>query len=137
MPAYLTETPEKHEWAISDHPVTSLIVDPSSVRLQAWTLQGMFELRFGVPFLLTPPEGTALEIDPERPQTVAPLLDLIGREVMRVHMTRSGSLVVELETGVRLTVEAHDRFEAWEAEFSGPFGDRGYLCRVGGGSPWG
>lgn len=137
MPAYLVESPTVHEWTISDHPLTTVAVDLSQVRLQSWTGGGAFDIRFGAPFLLTRVAGNLVRVDAENPLTVAPLLELLGRGITRVCMTRAANLVVEFDSGDRLTAEAHREFDSWEAEFTGPFGRYGYLCGAGGGSPWG
>lgn len=137
MPAYLVETPSVHEWTVTEHPLTALTIDLSQIRLQSWTGGGAFEIRFSAPFIHTPSSASPLVVDVENPPTAAPLLELVGRGIKGIRITSAASLIVEFESGDRLNAEAHPDFEAWEAEFRGPFARRGYLCMAGGGSPWG
>jgi hypothetical protein len=136
MPAYLNEERDRHDWQVSDHRVTAIIFDLSSIRLQSWTLSASIEVRLGVPFDLSA-AGHTYRIDPEQPATGAPLLPLLGSEVHQLSVRRTGEMTLHLDDHVSIEVEPHAEYEAWEAEFTGPFARSGYLCGPGGGSPWG
>jgi hypothetical protein len=137
MSATLDESYERHVWTLSGHRVTQVCVDPSSCRLQAWSLQASLEIRFGVPFQLVLADASSREIDPEAPEQVAPLLTSIGREVLRLTVTRSGSLELRLSDGSVISVDSHPRYEAFEVVGGGALEGMGYLASPGGGSPWG
>ena len=136
MSATLDESHERHIWTLSGHRVTQVCVDPDSCRLQAWSLQASLEIRFGVPFQLVLADASSREIDPEAPEQVAPLLTAIGREVLRLTVTRSGSLELRLSDGSVISVDSHPRYEAFEVVGGGALEGMAYLATPGGGSPW-
>ena len=137
MSAHLEELDDRHVWRLSGHRVTQLCVDPSSCRLQSWSLQASLEIRFGVPFQLVLVDGSSREIDPEAPEQVAPLLTTIGREIARLTVTRSGSLEVRLSDASVIAVDSHPRYEAFEVQGGGSLEGMSYRANPGGMSLWG
>lgn len=89
MPANFEQSPDQHTWTFESQPVTQVCVDRTSCRVESWTLQASLEIRFDAVFGLALADGTYREIDPDASEQVAPMLTLIGREVMRlvVHKT--------------------------------------------------
>lgn len=137
MSASLDESPERHAWTFDAQPVTQLCADRASCRLESWSLQASFEIRLSVPFRLTLPDGSSREIDPEASEQLAPMLTLIGREVMYMTVTRVGSLEVGFSDGSIVSAGSHPRHEAFEVNGGGALEGMRYLARSGGGSPWG
>ena len=137
MHAVLEETPDEHQWTFQDLRVTQLLVDPGSVRIQAWHLSGQIELRLGVPFAFRDLDGGSRAVDPEAPEQLAPLLTLVGRSVDAATISRWGTLGIRFGDGSAIDIEPHDQFEAWEIQGTGELAAVNYLCGVGGGSPWG
>jgi hypothetical protein len=90
-----------------------------------------------VPFLYREPDGRELTIDPDRSETVVPLLGLLGRELRTIHVTRQGQLTAAFGDGSSLVVEPHPTYEAWEATGDGELEEMKYLCGSPGESPWG
>jgi len=81
--------------------------------------------------------GSSREIDPEASEQLAPMLTLIGREVMYMTVTRVGSLEVGFSDGSIVSAGSHPRHEAFEVNGGGALEGMRYLARSGGGSPWG
>src|SRR5690606_22876220 len=117
--------------------VTMLILDRSGFRFHCWTLDGDLEVRLETPFEFHSPDGSQVSIDPEQPQTVAPLLNLVQAAVQQLRVKRSGELTVIFTDGTSLRAWPHPIFEAWEINGVGELGRIGYLCSPGDGSPWG
>jgi uncharacterized protein DUF6188 len=125
----------RHLWTLSEWPITQLGFDVASVRLSAWKLQGSVEIRVGCPFTFRT-EADSMLLDPEATTSLSPILSLLGQPLHTITVTSRG--VLHLEIGhCDLAVEPHREFEAWEAQGEGVFDGLGYLCRPGGGSPWG
>ena len=137
MGVILNETGEQHEWTLTEHRITCLLIDPSSVRLQSWELSGELEVRLGAEFSLALPGGEPRLLDPERTTSLAPLLGLMGEEITRIRIARSGVLALELAGGATFAVHPHPAYEAWEMEMVRDTERVGCLCAPGGGSPWG
>ncbi len=135
--ANLIETADEHHWVMLQHRITQLMIDASSFRLQCWSLDASFEVRFAVPFTLELPSGAVRALDPEQPEGLAPLLSLLGRYVESVTITRDGDLSVELDSGHVLRVRAHPRHEAWEMQGGGALEGMSYLAMAAVGRPWG
>jgi len=136
MSATLDDSPEQHLWKFSEHRITQLCIDPSACRLQTWSLNASLEIRIGVPFQLALADGSSRDIDPEAHEQVAPLLTLMGRELLQLTVTRAGSLDVRFSDGTTLAVDSHPRYEAFEVIGAGALEGMQYHASRGGGSPW-
>lgn len=128
---------DEHTWTFTEHEITQVIVDPASVRLVSWRLDGAFDLRLGVPFEFTRVDGSSDTLDPERPTTLAPVLSFVGRSVGSVVVTRNGDLTLRFGDDSFVRVTSHAAFEAFEVSGEGMLADFNYLATPGGGSPWG
>jgi len=137
MNAELRESFDQHEWQLRDVRVTQLILDPGSVRIVAWQLNGSADIRLGAPFVYAEADGREREIDPEQTGQVAPLLSLVHRSIDLITVHRSGTLLLRFGDGSSIRIDPHPQFEAWEARGKGAFEELAYLCNPGGGSPWG
>src|SRR4051794_35942656 len=104
MSAQFDESSEQHVWTFSGHRITRFCVDPTSCRLQSWSLQDSIDIRFDAPFRLRLADASTREIDPRAPEQTAPLLTLIDLEISRLIVSRIGSLDVELSDGSLLTI---------------------------------
>ena len=127
---------DQEQWLLGGRRVTQVIVDPASVRLQAWTLDGAVDVRLGAPFELELSTGR-LQLDPEAPAQLGPILALISMPLHSLTAYRTGALLVQFAGVITLRVEPHPAFEAWEVCGSGEFSELSYLAAPGGGSPWG
>ncbi|MGH9885828.1 MAG: DUF6188 family protein [bacterium] len=137
MAASLEESPEQHVWTFDAQPITQLCVDRASCRVESWSLHASFEIRFAVPFRIALADGSSREIDPEASEQVAPMLTAIGREVVRLVVTRRGALELSLSDGSVVSVDSHPRYEAFEVNGGGALEGMRYLAARGGGVPWG
>lgn len=137
MAAKLDDSYDRHEWTLRDHRITQLCVDPGACRMQSWTLQDSLEIRLGARFRLTLFDGTSREIDPELPEQLAPLLTMVGREIVHMVVTRSGSLSVRLSDGSLIEIDSSSRYEAFQVNGAGALEGITYIAQPGGGSPWG
>jgi hypothetical protein len=136
MSATLDESADRHEWTLSGHRVTQLCIDQSSCRIQSWSLRESLEIRFGGPFQLSLPDGTSREIDPEAAEQLAPLLTVVGREILRLTITRSGTLEAWLSDGSFITSASHARHDAFEVSGGGALEGLTYVARRDGRAPW-
>jgi hypothetical protein len=136
MTASLDESSDRHTWTFSNQPVTQVCLDRSSCRLESWSLHASLEIRLRTPFRLALPDGMSREIDPEAPETVAPILTLVDRQLLRMAVTRSASLEIDFSDGSMLTATAHHRNEAFEINGGGALEGMRYVARPGGGVPW-
>jgi hypothetical protein len=137
MPAYLDRAPERHTWTFSGSPVTQLVVDSASVRLQAWTLDATVELRLESPFRFTDAERGRVDVDPAAAVQVAPMLALLGVGLRRMILRRDGELVVEFASGALIEAAPDAGYEAYEVQVDGPGGRTAYLAMPGGAPLWG
>ena len=137
MAVYFDAQLDEHRWTLKDHQVTQLILDPSAFRFQTWTLAASAEIRCGVPFTYREADGIEHTLDPDAPESLAPLLGLLMQTLLTVTVTRLGNLAVTFGDGSELRVTPHPAYEAWEINGSGELEEMGYLCGPGGGSPWG
>lgn len=137
MGAELSKSRDEHVWDLGGRAVTMLILDRSGFRFHCWTLDGDLEVRLETPFEFHSPDKSQVSIDPEQPQTVAPLLNLVQAAVQQLRVKRSGELTVIFTDGTSLRAWPHPIFEAWEINGVGELGRIGYLCSPGDGSPWG
>ena len=71
-------------------------------------------IRIACPFEITR-GGTTARIEPEKVETLAPLLSLHKATVRSGIARKDGLLELEFEDDTLIKVGPHDRFEAWEA----------------------
>jgi hypothetical protein len=135
--AKLNESYDRHDWTLRDHRITQLCVDAGACRMQSWTLQDSLEIRLGARFSLTLIDGTSREIDPEYPEQLAPLLTMVGREIVHMVVTRSGSLSVRLSDGSLIEIDSSSRHEAFQVNGGGAMEGIAYVAQSGGGPPRG
>lgn len=119
MNAQLIESPNEHHWVLLDHTITQMVVDRNSVRLQTWSLDGSADLHFSAPLTLQMPSGASRSLDPSVPETLAPILALVGVGVRSLTITRDGQLTVALADGSSLEAVAQLRTDAWEVQGGG------------------
>ena len=137
MSASLDQSPDRHRWTLKGHRVTQFCADLGSARLQSWSLQSSLEIRLAVPFALAHADGIVREVDPDEPERLAPLLSLLGREIVELVVTHTGALSVAFSDGTTISVESHPRYEAFEVQGGGELEGLAYLAGPGGGPPWG
>jgi hypothetical protein len=136
MTAILQESDERHDWTLGGHRITQLCVDLGACRIQSWSLRDSLEIRLAASFRLTLADGTVREINPEHSERLAPLLTMIGREILHLTVAKSGSLSLRLSDGSTIEIDSHPRHAAFEVNGGGSLEGVAYLARPGGGSPW-
>lgn len=88
------------------------------------------ELRVETEAVLQVSSGDHVSFDPESPDVVAPHLVRLARDVITgAEAGKAGDLVIEFESGTKLTVRPDDNYEAWG--LVGPKGRR-VTCMPGG-----
>lgn len=93
-------------------------------------ISGDFELRVETQVVLQASAGDRVSFDPESPDVAAlPLIRLVRDVITNAKVGRVGDLVIEFESGTKLTVPADDDYEAWG--LVGPKGRR-VTCMPGG-----
>jgi hypothetical protein len=91
---------------------------------------GDCELRVETEAVLQMSSGDHVSFDPESPDVVAPYLVRLARDVIiGAEAGKTGDLVIEFESGTKLTVRPDDVYEAWG--LVGPKGRR-VTCMPGG-----
>lgn len=136
MNAQLIESDEEHHWVLLEHRVTQLAVDLRSLRIQTWSMDGSAEVRIAAPFALRLASGGSRELDPARPETLAPALALVGLSVRSLTMTRGGQLAVQVGDEATIEVAPDARATAWEVQGGGVLEGMVYRCPPRGGVPW-
>lgn len=136
MKAQLIESDEEHHWVLLEHRVTQLAVDLHAVRVQTWSMDGSAEIRIAAPFTLRLTSGGVRELDPARPETLAPALALVGLMVRSLTMARSGGLAVQVGDDATIEVPPDARVAAWEVQGGGVLEGMIYRCPPRGGVPW-
>jgi Family of unknown function (DUF6188) len=136
MKATLIESAQEHHWVLLDARVTQLVIDPSSFRFQAWSLDASAEVRVAAPFTLHLPSGAERSFDPEQTEGLAPALAILRRPLQSLTITRAGELTADFGDGMSIVVRPHARYEAWEVQGGGSLEGMDYLCHAGGGTPW-
>jgi hypothetical protein len=102
--------------------------------LEAAHEDGIVVLRIECPFTISE-RGEQYVLDPEEPAILGPAAALVRTSARTARAAAEGRLSIVFDDGRELTVEASDRFEAWE--LSGPKGMIA-VCLPGGGlSIWG
>jgi hypothetical protein len=91
---------------------------------------GDCELRVETEAVLRIPAGDHVYFDPESPDEASAHLVRLARDVITVaEVGRAGDLVIEFESGTKLTVRPDEEYEAWG--LVGPKGKR-VTCMPGG-----
>ncbi|MFF2382626.1 DUF6188 family protein [Streptomyces sp. NPDC058108] len=91
---------------------------------------GDCELRVETEAVLRVPAGDDVPFDPESPDVAVPHLARLARDVINeAEVGRAGDLIIEFESGMRLTVRPDEDYEAWG--LVGPNGKR-VTCMPGG-----
>ncbi|MFF7645914.1 DUF6188 family protein [Streptomyces canus] len=91
---------------------------------------GDCELRVETEAVLQVSAGGHVSFDPESPDVAAPHLVRLARDVItEAEVGRAGDLVIEFESGTKLTVRPDEEYEAWG--LVGPQGKR-VTCMPGG-----
>jgi hypothetical protein len=128
--------PEGHEWHFAGVRVTALTFDASSIRLEAWWMDGTIVIRVSTAFAFSDAGSSQVMVDPEISSSGAPLLPLVGARIDRLAIAPAGGLTAEFDDSRRIEVAPHATFEAWEASIRASGNSVGYLCMAGGGKPW-
>lgn len=135
MHASLIESGDEHHLVLLDHRVTELSVTSRTVRLRTWSLDGSVELSLSAPFHLRLANGATRTLDPSRPESVGPLLSLVGREVQSLTVSRAGDAVMQLADGLAIEATQNPRVVSWELLGGGVL--EGLAYRAGAGAfPW-
>ncbi len=135
MKAQLIESPDEHHWVLLEHKITELTVLTRALRLRTWSLDGSVEVLLASAFALRPPNGER-RMDPADPDTLAPVLGLVGAAIRSLTIRRDGSLELELGDGRVLVAGPDPRVEAWQVQGGGVLEGMAYRCPPGGGMPW-
>lgn len=136
MKAQLIESPEEHHWVLLEHRITEIAVDQQALRLRTWSLDGSAEARFAAPCVLRFASGAERPLDPAVPETLAPVLGLVGAAVRSLTMTRDGGLQIQLGDGAVLEARPDPRAESWTVQGGGVLEGMMYRCPPRGGVPW-
>ena len=135
MKAQLIESEEEHHWVLLEHIVTELAVDQHALRIRTWSLDGSVEVRLASTFALRQPNG-ARRMDPAEPETLGPVLALVGAAIRSLTIRRDGTLELELGDGRVVAAGPDARIEAWQAQGGGVLEGMAYRCPPRGGVPW-
>ena len=113
---------EKHDagWFLGGGWELSQIVIDHRLTL-IWTLEGhSFQVVVENPFLLVRRDGARFSVDPERKESLRPLLDLFGEQLADAYADETdGSLGLALVDGGRIEVATHPKYESWELNAPG------------------
>jgi hypothetical protein len=131
----MKEQVEWRTWDVDGLKVTQLRLD-SRFHVHMWSLERDLLISFGAPFKRRAETGEVCTFDPERSETLCPLLTLLGRAVSQFAASSEGECALLFADGSELRVEPHEKYEAWEARGTGGLEGASLLCDVGGGSPW-
>jgi|SRR6056297_406495 len=124
------------KWDLRGLKVTQLRYD-YQFHIHMWTLHRDFLVTFGAPFILYSKKGIEQHFDPEKTETLGPLLNLLFQPVTSFAASSEGFCTLEFEKGEQLRGEPHEKYEAWESRGSEDLEEATLLCDAGGGSPWG
>ncbi|HET7585655.1 MAG TPA: DUF6188 family protein [Gemmatimonadaceae bacterium] len=119
MKASLIRSEDEHHWVLLEHRVVQVSVDPASVRIQSWGVDGSVEVRLAAPFALVLPSGVRREMDPHVSESLAPLLSLVRRPLRALTIGRRGELACDFGDGATLTATSGTRREGWEVQGGG------------------
>jgi hypothetical protein len=131
MHASLIESEDEHHWVLLDHRVTEVHVTARVVRLRTWSLDGSVELSLSTPFVVRLGSGAAKTLDPSRPESLAPLLALVGKPVQSLTISRKGDATVAFDDGVTIEAGRDPRVVSWELLGGGILEGLGYRSAPG------
>jgi Family of unknown function (DUF6188) len=132
----MKEQAEWRTWNLSRLEVTQLRLD-FQFHVHMWSLERDLLVSFGAPFTFRSPTGEIHTFDPERSETLCPLLSLLHRSVATFAASSEGECVLQFEEGAELRSNPHEKYEAWESHGTGALEGASLLCGIGGGAPWG
>jgi hypothetical protein len=132
----MKEQAEWRTWSLTGLEVTQLRLD-YQFHVHMWSLGRELLISFGTPFTLHSQVGEARTFDPERGETLCPLLSLLHQPVTEFAASPGGECRLVFGDGSELRGAPHERYEAWESRGTGDLEGASLLCGVGGGSPWG
>ena len=135
MKAQLIESTDEHHWVLLEHKVTELAVLSRALRIRTWSLDGSVEVLLASALALRQSNGDR-RMDPAEPDTLAPILGLVGAAVRSLTIRRDGSLELGLGDGRVLAAGPDPRVEAWQVQGGGVLEGMAYRCPAGGGVPW-
>ena len=133
--ADMSERSEWLTWSLAGLEVTQLRFD-YQFHVHVWSPDRDLLVSFGAPFTLRPPEGEPHTFDPERNESLGPLLSLLHLPVTQFAASSGGECALLFGGGAELRGAPHERYEAWESHGKGDLASASLLCGVGGGSPW-
>lgn len=136
MPSQLIESAAEHHLVLLDHRVTQLAVELRSFRVQTWSLEGSLELRVATRCALVLPSGARRELDPAAPETLSPLLGLVGARVHDLTVTRDGALSLSLGERGALELAPGGREDSWTVAGGGVLEGIAYHAVSGDRAPW-
>ena len=136
MPAQLIESETEHHLVLLDHRVTQLAVERRAFRVQTWSLDGSVELRIATRCAFVLPSGARRELDPLAPESLAPLLGIVGAAVHDLTVTRDGMLTLSLGERGELELASSGRDDAWLVAGGGMLEGLAYHAATGGRAPW-
>lgn len=131
MNAQLIESDDEHHWVLLDHRVTQLVIDPSSIRIQTWSLDGSADVRLAGPFVAQLANGAARQIDPADTERLGPCLALVGLGVRSVTVTRSGTLTLAFSDGSSISASPDPRRQTWDIQGGGILEGMAYAGQPG------
>lgn len=135
MKAQLIESTDEHHWVLLEHRITELALLARALRLRTWSLDGSVEVLLASAFVLRQPNGTR-RMDTADPDTLAPILGLVGLAIRSLTIRRDGALELELGDGRVLAAGPDPRVDAWQVQGGGVLEGMAYRCPAGGGAPW-
>lgn len=135
MKAQLIESTDEHHWVLLEHKITEVTVYQRALRLRTWSLDGSAEVLLSSAFALRLPNGER-RMDPAEPETLAPMLALVGAAIRSLTIRRDGALELELGDGRVVSAGPDPRVDAWQVQGGGVLEGMAYRSPAGGGVPW-
>ena len=135
MKAQLIESPEEHHWVLLEHGITEITVYQHALRIRTWSLDGSTEVLLAGPFTLRGPNGER-RMNPAEPETLGPVLALVGAAIRSLTIRRDGALELQLGDGSVVAAPPDPRADAWRVQGGGVLEGMAYRCPAGGGVPW-
>jgi hypothetical protein len=123
------------EWHLDGLTVTQLRLS-YQVELVMWSGERTLGLVLEAPFAITWGDGSTCLIEPERPETHGPLLQLLHKPVSSFVATSVGECILSFGDYARVSARPDQKYEAWNSYGEGLLKDAGLLCGPGGGRPW-
>lgn len=117
MSATLIESSDEHHWVLLDHRIAELTFDGRAVRLRSWSLGASLEIRIGTSLTWRPANGAARTLAPDDPETLAPLLTLVRRQLSSVTIGKNDQLTLAFGDGS--AIEVAGRLEGWRVDGGG------------------